>query len=171
MALSGVDAIGVIGTAISAFSFFADLFGSPKSKGPTVRIYASGGNDPGTSGNQNMPTDGTVMNVWSYDESNTLLGKSSGHHVNKNGFHNFHVDQGNNKQALYIDVVAGDDAICIPVISVTEPSGNQFSFIGDVFNACDLPWYYGNVYINNDHRPKCGWLGMLIALNDLVCSR
>lgn len=81
MALSGVDDIGVIGTGITAFSFFQSLLPGNPIQGATVRIYTSGGNNPNTAGEEGMPTGGDIDNIYDYNFDNTLLGSSGGGHI------------------------------------------------------------------------------------------
>lgn len=159
---SAIDVISVLGTGISAFSFLQSNLPGMHTEGARVRIFASDGYDASSGEVGNTNTGGRIRNVWGYDAGNRLLGKSQGGRIGAGGQHEFQIQQDNRDQALYIDVVADNDAVCIPVISVTQPAnGEEYGWVGDVFKGCGLDNYFGNVDVSgNGDYPRCGWIGM-----------
>lgn len=157
-----VDAISVVAGGIGIYSFAASLFGGEQRQGANIRVHASNGVIKGANDRANLNTGGQIRNIYGYDSQGILLGDSGGGHVNPDGIHDFKLNQGNRRQALYIDIVADEDAICIPLIGVTQPGGGQhFGWMGDVFRACGLEWYYGNVLVDGSYMPNCGWIGKI----------
>ncbi|KAI7261137.1 hypothetical protein KC345_g9880 [Hortaea werneckii] len=155
-----VDAISVLGTGITAYSFLQFLLPEMRTQGATVEIRTSTGTNPATGVGGVEDTGGRVNRVWGYDAGNSLLGFSGGGDIGPGNKRTFKIDQGNNRQALYIDIVADNDPICILIIGVTQPGdGLQFGWMGDVLKGCGLPNYYGNVVASIDgYAPNCGWI-------------
>ncbi|GAB7366154.1 hypothetical protein MBLNU230_g7716t1 [Neophaeotheca triangularis] len=155
-----INAISVLGTAISAYGFVSDFIPERRTQGATVEIRTSQGTNTATGAGNAQDTGGRIKRVWGYDAGNALLGFSDGGNIGAGNKRTFQIDQGNNQQALYINVVADNDAICIPVIGVTQPGdGLSYGWIGDVFQGCGLPSYFGNVDVDgNGYMPRCGWV-------------
>ena len=167
MASATADVISVVGTVFTAVGFFQSLFPGKK-KGASVSIRIADGYSTNAGGYSNKNFDGTIRGIYGYDAGGALLGSTGfDYHMKRGGEHTFTIDQGNNKQALYIDLVADNDAFCVATISTTQPdNGQNFPWVGNVFKACGQAWYYSNVAINNDgdddvKYPLCGWLGEL----------
>lgn len=165
--MSAIDVISVLGTGISAFSFLQSFLPGQQTHGATVEIRTSNGYDPSSGEVGNTNTGGRIRNVYGYDAGNRLLGDSGGGGIGAGGKKSFKIDQGNQNQALYVDIVADDDAVCIPVIGVTQPGdGQNYGWIGDVFKGCGLDNYYGNVDVDGSgYMPRCGWIGRLDCLS------
>ncbi|KAI7345120.1 hypothetical protein KC320_g8485 [Hortaea werneckii] len=155
-----VDAISVLGTGITAYSFLESRLPEMRTQGATVEIRTSTGTNPATGVGGVEDTGGRVNRVWGYDAGNNLLGFSGGGDIGPGNKRTFKIDQGNNQQASYIDIVADNDPICTPIIGVTQPGdGLQFGWMGDVFKGCGLPNYYGNVAAGTEgYAPNCGWI-------------
>lgn len=61
--------------------------------------------------------------------------------------------------------MAGKDPVCIAWITVTTPTAQKYSFVGDIASQelCNLPFYYQNEVIactdNKGITPMCIWVG------------
>lgn len=72
--------------------------------------------------------------------------------------------RGHGQQSPYLQIFAGNDAICIAYIGQTMSDGTTMGWVGDMGRACGKPWYHSNVGIGTDvdrkYSPDCTWLDL-----------
>lgn len=107
--MSAIDVISVLGTGISAISFLQSFLPDHQTYGATVMIRTSKGYNPSTGEMASENTGGRVRDVYGYDAGGRLLGDSGGGKIDAGDKTTFKINQGNQDQSLYIDVVADDD--------------------------------------------------------------
>ncbi|KAF2195023.1 hypothetical protein K469DRAFT_743711 [Zopfia rhizophila CBS 207.26] len=77
---------------------------------------------------------------------------------------NQHCGKGCHKgqQASYLQLFAGDDAICVAYIAQTWADDTKRAWLGDMGKACGMATYVSNIVVqlenNQVHRPLCTWL-------------
>lgn len=71
------------------------------------------------------------------------------------GFYN----QGIDKQPTYMQLTAGNDAICIAFLTLVRPDKSECSWSGDWGKECGFDWYESNVVFGeNGYMPACTWM-------------
>ncbi|EUC37755.1 hypothetical protein COCVIDRAFT_92992 [Bipolaris victoriae FI3] len=144
--------LGVVANVLGVFGFFASSFQNPNPNVCNVRVAAAL-NGPDLSG-----ADGSIQAVRIYNENQQLIGSRSGGYIGSGGFADFGVQQSNNQQAMFVQIQATNDAICIPYATTTFVDGAKYGWIGDWGAFCGLNWYYGNVAVDGSYKPKCTWI-------------
>ena len=164
MAAGIFEAIGVISGVLGIVQFGIDNFAEPESKGSTVRIavgldYDNGLNNAG----------GDLPDIRLFNEAGGFLGMvADPGKVDSGGFADITVDHDDDstQQAAYTLFSANNDAICIAYASITWPSGDQYSWIGDWGHQCGGSWYYSNYFISGtDRKPDCLWIDAVRTCN------
>ncbi|KAJ5029187.1 hypothetical protein J3E72DRAFT_379734 [Bipolaris maydis] len=144
--------LGVVANVLGVFGFFASSFQNPNPNVCNVRIAAAL-NGPELSG-----ADGTIQAVRIYNENQQLIGSRGGGYIGSGGFADFGVQQSNNQQAMFVQIQATNDAICIPYATTTFVDGAKYGWVGDWGAFCGLNWYYGNVVVDGSYKPRCTWI-------------
>ncbi|KAI4938580.1 hypothetical protein J4E85_001021 [Alternaria conjuncta] len=148
-------ALGVVADTVSLWTFAAGIFGGQQRDKTVVRVAAAlnGGSGYTSDG------DGDVGAIRLYSESQQLIGNTAGNYVGSGNYKDFSINQADNKQAPYVQVAAGTNAICIPYVSTTWADGNKYAWVGDFGAVCGLDWYYGNLYVAaSKAKPRCTWI-------------
>lgn len=140
--LTMAQVLGVVANVLGVFGFFASSFQNPNPNVCNVRVAAAL-NGPDLSG-----ADGSIQAVRIYNENQQLIGSRSGGYIGSGGFADFGVQQSNNQQAMFVQIQATNDAICIPYATTTFVDGAKYGWIGDWGAFCGLNWYYGNVAVS-----------------------
>ncbi|KAI2472614.1 hypothetical protein F4781DRAFT_344998 [Annulohypoxylon bovei var. microspora] len=158
MSAAGViEAIGLISGALGIIQFGLDNFPEPKSVDSVVRITVgldtSGGLD--NSG-------GDLPDVRLYNEAGVFLGltKDPGG-IQDGGFADVTVSHegDSTQQPTYTLFSANKNAICIAYATITLPSSDKYSWVGDWGRQCGSSWYYSHVYIGSTGvTPDCMWI-------------
>ncbi|KAI2614879.1 hypothetical protein GGR54DRAFT_321920 [Hypoxylon sp. NC1633] len=152
-----IDAIGVLSGVLGIIQFGMDNFAEPKRVGSTVRVTvgldtAGGLNDAG----------GDLPDVRLFNEGGEFLGITSGAgKVADGGYGDITVNHNEdlNQQPTYALFSGNKNAICVAAVSITFPSSDKYSWVGDWGHQCGGSWYYSNVYINQGSRkPDCFWI-------------
>ncbi|KAI1335271.1 hypothetical protein F5Y15DRAFT_255325 [Xylariaceae sp. FL0016] len=152
-----IEAIGLISGVLGIISFAQDNFPEQESVGSTVRVTV--GLD--TSGGLNN-AGGDAPDIRLFNEAGEFLGmKADPGSVSDGGFLDITVDHNDddNSQATYALFSANNDAVCIAYTTITWPSGDQYTWMGDWGHQCGGSWYYSNVYVSgSDAKPDCLWI-------------
>ncbi|KAH0565860.1 hypothetical protein GP486_000738 [Trichoglossum hirsutum] len=86
--------------------------------------------------------------------------------IETGGFSDFNINQHCDKcrkgqQATYLQIFAGDDAICVAYIGQTWADGTKLGWLGDMGKVCGMPNYYSNIQVEmadgGSHVPYCTW--------------
>lgn len=158
------NVISVLSEGISLYGFLDSLIPPSNDAHATVKIYASNGYNPNTGDLGNSNTGGRIRNVFAFDGADGFLGQSGGGDIHPGDSRVFKINQGGNQPALYMNIVAEEHAICIPVVGVAQPGGLRYGWVGDVFSGCGLANYYGNIVVDDSNNiPRCGWIGESIS--------
>ncbi|KAM7183338.1 hypothetical protein V8F33_013645 [Rhypophila sp. PSN 637] len=163
-----IEGIALIGVVITTVPVLSDLFNPKPDKSTTTKVRLVAGDGDFTEGN--------IPHVALFDRSGSSIGFSD---VGKNGFkssilskgqpHDLSITQEDTDSAAngaeYLSMTAsGNNAVCISIVTVTTPSGVQYSWMGDVAKQCGAPWSYGNVVASistkGEVRPACIWLDL-----------
>ncbi|KAF5849187.1 hypothetical protein GGP41_006153 [Bipolaris sorokiniana] len=118
--------LGVVANVLSVFGFFASSFQNPNPNVCNVRVAAAL-NGPDLSG-----ADGSIQAIRIYNENQQLIGSRGGGYIGSGGFADFGVQQSNNQQAMFVQIQATNDAICIPYATTT--------------------------FVDGANKPKCTWI-------------
>ncbi|KAI1378582.1 hypothetical protein F4677DRAFT_372060 [Hypoxylon crocopeplum] len=158
MAAAGIiEAIGVISGVLGIIQFGVDNFAAPESVGSSIRVTV--GLD--TNGGLNN-AGGDLPDVRLFNEAGEFLGITAGPgKVKDGGFGDITVDHNDDstQQPTYALFSGNNDAICVAYVSITFPSSEKYSWVGDWGHQCGGTWYYSNVYINSgDRKPDCLWI-------------
>nr|XP_036575951.1 uncharacterized protein CTRU02_14088 [Colletotrichum truncatum]KAF6782607.1 hypothetical protein CTRU02_14088 [Colletotrichum truncatum] len=140
---------------LTIYSLLSSWFpGSAGGAASTVRIYA-GINDAGTS----QGKDGVIKNIQLYDINQSLIGNGGANQgwIGSGLYKDYRISQVDNRQATFAQIFATNDAICIPVATITWPDGTPSAWIGDFGWHCGLEWHYGKVWISGK-TPRCTWI-------------
>lgn len=169
MALAALEALAFVGTVITTIPVLQDFI-SPKpdiDKTTVVKIVA--GDDDFT--------DGNLPGIHLFDRSGNTVGIHASapdfdEKLGKGEIRTVNIEQIDRDISAagteYISLShGGNDAICVSFITVRTPTGNQYSFTGDIAFECveqgvGIFWYHGNVVISQGEKgivePKCFWL-------------
>ncbi|KAK4631167.1 hypothetical protein CLAFUR4_03779 [Fulvia fulva] len=149
---------GPLGDVLGVIDFIADKIPDASDVGGTVVQI-------GTSGERH---DGEDFVVWTFDSMNKVLGSSSVDPgmIKAAGYRDIQVHQhmGDQAQGQYVDIIAGDDEICISYILATYPSGpsGPRAWLGDVGAMCGQAWEHSSTTYsaaaNETHYGKCVWM-------------
>ena len=137
--------VGVVGGVLTFISIIQGLM-PPQVNQATVRIAAAL-HDP-----QNGPTQsaGDVVSVRIYNEKQDNIGYNNGYQwIPDGGFKDVKISQNNNQQATFAQIHAGNDATCVPYVTVTWADGSKYAWLGDWGRQCGANWYYGNIYVSS----------------------
>ncbi|XDG08366.1 hypothetical protein ABKA04_007981 [Annulohypoxylon sp. FPYF3050] len=152
-----IEAIGLISGALGIIQFGIDNFPTAKSVDSVVRI-TTGLDTPGGLTNAG----GTLPDVRLYNEAGEFLGLSKDPGgIQDGGFADVTISHegGNTQQATYALFSANKNAICIAYATITLPSQDKYSWVGDWGRQCGASWYYSHVYIGSTGvTPDCMWI-------------
>jgi hypothetical protein len=140
------DVLGVVADVLGIYGFFASLFQNQNSNVCNVRVAAA------LNGPDLSQADGGVQAVRIYNENQQLIGSRGGGYIGSGGFADFGIQQSNNQQAMFVQIQATSDAICIPYATTTFVDGAKYGWVGDWGAFCGLNWYYGNVVVSFTYR-------------------
>lgn len=142
--MSGIiEGIGVISGVLGIVSFGMDLFGDSSSSSTSVRIAAALNGEEGLSN-----ADGSVAQIRTLNAEEQLLGIGPETYISSGDYADVSVPQSNKQQAVFIELHASDDAVCIAYVSTTWADGSQWLWLGDFGKACDLKWYWSGVRVS-----------------------
>ncbi|GFP60276.1 hypothetical protein TASIC1_0017003800 [Trichoderma asperellum] len=131
------EVIGWINDAVSFFQTLESLIPGSQASYSTVRVEA------GLNGNGLSGADGTISMIRIYDNNQNLIGQTDGGYVSSGGYSDFNIEQ----------------SVCVSYASTSWTDGSQYAWVGDWGYLCGLPWYYGNVYVDNGgYAPRCTWI-------------
>ncbi|KAI1392685.1 uncharacterized protein F4822DRAFT_425888 [Hypoxylon trugodes] len=157
MAEGIIQAIGVVAGVLGIISFGENNFPQQKSVESTVRVTV--GLD--TNGGLNN-AGGDLPDVRLFNEGGEFLGiETDPGKVKDGGYGDITVKHNDdvNQQGTYALFSANNDAICIAFVSITFPSSDKYSWVGDWGHQCGGSWYYSNVYVQgSDEKPDCLWI-------------
>ena len=108
--------------------------------------------------------DGTAPGVLVYNPDYDYVGHSDWKnrpHIASGSYSDLiiHQDKGPGQQAPWVQLYAGDDAVCVAYVSQRMNDGTEFGWLGDMGRACGQDWYHSNiVFEGSDRSPDCVWL-------------
>ncbi|KAI1103608.1 hypothetical protein F4804DRAFT_342403 [Jackrogersella minutella] len=152
-----VDVIGLISGVLGIIQFASDQFPPTTSVDSTVRVTVgldtNGGLDNGG---------GDLPDIRLFNEAGTFLGLAQDPgKVENGGFADVVIkhEGKSTQQPTYALFSANNDAICIAYVTITLPSADKYSWVGDWGKQCGASWYYSNVYIGSTGvTPDCMWI-------------
>ncbi|KAI0882236.1 uncharacterized protein GGS22DRAFT_191406 [Annulohypoxylon maeteangense] len=156
--MSGViEAIGLISGALGIIQFGIDNFPQAKSVDSVVRI-TTGLDTPGGLNNAG----GSLPDVRLFNEAGKFLGlKKDPGGIQDGGFADVTISHegDSTQQPTYTLFTANSNAICIAYATITLPSQDKYSWVGDWGRQCGASWYYSHVYIGSTGiTPDCMWI-------------
>lgn len=146
------EVIGIISGLLGIYSFYGSLFGGSSAYTSVVRVAA------GLNGNGLSGADGSLSSIRLYNYNQEILANVGGGSVGSGGFKDFPISQINNQQAVYVQLYASNDAICIPAVTITWVDGHHYGWVGDFGYQCGLNWYYSHYYVSLMHILQCIYL-------------
>jgi len=100
-------------------------------------------------------TGGDAPYIAAFNELKEFVGYyDGGGKIERGGFSDFNINQHCSKgcqggqQAAYLQLFAGDDAICVAYIAQTWADGTKRGWLGDMGKICNMPWYYSNISVS-----------------------
>ena len=157
MATAAIGAIGFLSEALSIVQFGIDNFAEPETVGSTIRIAVGLDTKGGLSN-----AGGDLPDVRLWNEAGDFLGmRVDPGEVTSGGFADITIphDGDSTQQAAYTLFSANDNAICIAYASITWPSGDKYSWIGDWGHMCGYSWYHSNYFVSGTGiKPDCLWI-------------
>ncbi|KAI9172760.1 Non-reducing end alpha-L-arabinofuranosidase BoGH43A [Paramyrothecium foliicola] len=158
---AALNTIGLISGGLGIISFFQELMPEPDpSEGATINIKAGRqqSDDPGM--------EGYISAGYAWDVENYYLGMSEGTDIEAGGYKTIVVDQeSGGAQAAYVGISAGDNAVCVAWIAVTQLDLTKGgAWTGDIGYNCDQHWYEQNQVAGTieetgeEYVPKCTWI-------------
>ncbi|KAI1459464.1 hypothetical protein F4805DRAFT_63649 [Annulohypoxylon moriforme] len=152
-----IEAIGLISGALGIIQFGIDNFPEPKSVDSVVRITVGLDTNGGLDN-----AGGDLPDVRLYNEAGEYLGLSKDPGgIQDGGFADVTVSHegDSTQQPTYTLFSANKNAICIAYATITLPSQDKYSWVGDWGRQCGASWYYSHVYIGSTGvTPDCMWI-------------
>ena len=104
--------------------------------------------------------DGTTPAILAFSEIGHYIGWSDWLHRPHIGSGDFvdvtiYQDKGPGKQAAYLQLFAGTDAVCIAYISQVWADGQVRGWLGDMGAACGMPSYYSHIIVGDEGHVPC----------------
>lgn len=180
MPVSVIDALGVVGTALTIVGFLQSNIPDAPPEGATIRIKAGlSGDDEAQIVSQPRRRshsaatlteplqDGQIAAAYAWDIENNYLGKSGGAHLETGDVADLTIDQFSpGTRGEYIGIAAAKDAVCIAWITVTMfDRTDGGSWTGDVGYECGQDWYeqkeragWVDEEQTKEYIPRCTWL-------------
>lgn len=175
-----VDAIGVIGSALTIIGFLQSNIPDNPPKGAKIRIKAglSGDDDPQAVSMPHLKAhcmyrsaernqDGQIARAFAWDKANNYLGQARGAHLEEGDTADLIIDQHSpSTRAELVSIVAAKDAVCIAWVTVSMNDDTRGgAWTGDIGYHCGQSWYeqietagYLSENSTIDYVPKCTWL-------------
>ncbi|KAF2103365.1 hypothetical protein NA57DRAFT_52888 [Rhizodiscina lignyota] len=194
-----VDVVGLVNSVLGFLAFAESNFPSGPIHTPSGTVQVAAGfatnsyinpNTYQTSAPQpfaaNQDPDGNIFNVMAYDEKkDPITDETPKFSLQAGGTTDVTLSTAGGKDMSYIQIVGGDNGVCISWFTATWPDGSQYIFPGDWFYICKVKdlfgspwneWYYGNrqagqfkpgtdAQSKRPWFPYCGWLD-----NDHTCG-
>ncbi|KAF2120366.1 hypothetical protein BDV96DRAFT_610319 [Lophiotrema nucula] len=159
-----VDAIGIVGTALTTIGFLQSNWATSNPEGATVNIKA--GLPEIDHEGDNLG--GEINHVYAFDTRNGYSGQSDGCHIDSGGICTKTVDQSvGGRRAGYISVSNNNDATCIAWITVQQYDDTRGgAWTGDIRYGCGQDWYNSvepagrlkDEQGGGEYIPKCTWI-------------
>ena len=137
----------------------------PKHGDSAIRVaVALDGGKPGSKHFDPQGADGRAPGVLVYNPVYNYVGHSDWKHrphIASGSYTDLTIyqEEGPGQQAPWVQLYAGDDAICVAYVSQRMSDGTGLGWLGDMGRACGQDWYHSNVVLEgSDRSPDCVWL-------------
>ena len=137
----------------------------PKHGDSAIRVaVALNGGKPGGKHFDPQGADGRAPGVLVYNPVYDYVGHSNWKHrpnIASGSYTDLTIyqDEGSGQQAPWVQLYAGDDAICVAYVSQRMSDGTGLGWLGDMGRACGQDWYHSNIVLEgSDRSPDCVWL-------------
>ena len=164
------NVLAVIGGVLTTTGFQENLMPhtstfDPKHGDSAVRVaVALDGGKPGGKHFDPQGADGTAPGVLVYNPDYDYVGHSDWKQrprIASGSYTDLIIYQaeGPGQQAPWVQLYAGDDAICVAYVSQRTNDGTALGWLGDMGRACGQDWYHSNIVLEgSDRSPDCVWL-------------
>ncbi len=133
-----IEAIGVISGVLGILQFGVDNFPEQKAVGSSVRVTVGLDTQGGLDN-----AGGDLPDVRLFNEAGDFIGiETDPGKVEDGGFGDITIDHkgDSTQQPTYALFSANKDAICIAYVSITWPSNEKYSWVGDWGHECGGSW-------------------------------
>ena len=137
----------------------------PKHGDSAVRVaVALDGGKPGSKHFNPQGADGRAPGVLVYNPVYNYVGHSDWKHrphIASGSYADLTIyqEEGPGQQTPWVQLYAGDDAICVAYVSQRMSDGTELGWLGDMGRACGQDWYHSNIVLEgSDRSPDCVWL-------------
>ncbi|KAF2763110.1 hypothetical protein EJ05DRAFT_506744 [Pseudovirgaria hyperparasitica] len=156
------SSVSLTSSSLSLVNFHRSKLAREGPHGPVIRIKVGG--EP----REGEAFGGRIDGVWTYNALDERRGTAKGSNIGAADYHDFSIESPVwGELANYVNVKAGNDAVCIAWIGVTQKDGSDSdgAWNGDIGAACGQSWFHqyevaGRCDDCKDGLfiPRCTWL-------------